>query len=343
MKGKAAKKGLFVGAGIVLVFLLAFPSMSTAQVKKYKWRLSQVMPADSDHDIRAKAFAKEVKERTKGRIDITVYSGGVLGDWVETTEMVMRGAVDMALDPIAPTYDPRLNITYYMPYVAETMEKAKKIYSRDSFMHTLVNEIIEPLNMKGLAIYPVGSSGCTLDKVPPSPGDPDVPKNLKMRVMPIRLCELTWKRLGYLPTAIPWAEVYPALQTGVADGQMGGPPYQGYTVRDVQKCWIQYNDFFEIYWFYMNKKLWDGLSAGDKKIFLEAAERQCQGRWKTIAEEDEKYRNEMKKSGLEIIMLSEPELERCAAAIRKDVWPEMEKIVGKALMDRIYTALKIKR
>src|SRR5512136_3220791 len=103
MKAKEPKNALFVAGVLILVLLLAFPSMSTAQTKKYKWRLAQVLPVDSDHDIRAKAFAKEVKERTNGRIEITVYSGGVLGDWIETTEMVMRGAIDMALEPIAPT------------------------------------------------------------------------------------------------------------------------------------------------------------------------------------------------------------------------------------------------
>jgi TRAP-type C4-dicarboxylate transport system substrate-binding protein len=257
--------------------------------------------------------------------------------------MIMRGAIDMALDPIAPQYDPRLNVTYYMPYVAETMEKAKVVFARDGFMVNLVNEIIEPMGMKGLGIYPVGSSGCTVSKVPPSPGDPDVPKNMKMRVMPLKLCELTWKRLGYLPVAIPWAEVYTALQTGVADGQMGGPPFQGYTVRDVQKAWIQYNDFFEIYWFYMNKKLWDGLSKSDQQILLEAADRQIVGRWKAIKDEDDKYLEEMKKAGLQIIMLNDAELKKCAEVVRKDVWPEMEKIVGKIVMDKVYNALGVKK
>jgi TRAP-type C4-dicarboxylate transport system substrate-binding protein len=336
------KRGRFTfGVLAILVCFLLVPALTEAQT--YKWRLNQVLPPDSDHDVRAKAFAQEVKDRTNGRIEITVYSGGVLADWVETTEMIMRGAIDMALDPIAPTYDPRLNVTYYIPYVAETMEKAKVVFAKDGFMFKLVNDIIEPMGMKGLGIYPVGSSGCTLSKMPPSPGDPDVPKNMKMRVMPLKLCELTWKRLGYLPTAIPWAEVYPALQTGVADGQMGGPPYQGWTVREVQKVWIQYNDYFEIYWFYMNKKLWDGLSKGDQQILLEAADRQIQGRWNAVKDEDAKYIDEMKKAGLQIVMLNDAELKKCAEVVRKDVWPEMEKIVGKVVMDKVYEALGMKR
>lgn len=338
------KRGLlFVIVAVVLVSFLVVPATSMAQAKKYKWRLAQVHPVGSDFDLRAKAFADEVRERTGGRIDITVYSGGVLGDWVENTEMVMRGALEMALTPIAPTYDPRLNIAYYLPYVAETYEKARKAYVRDGFLFKMVTQMLEPLNIKGLAVFPVGASGCTLREVPPSPGDPDVPKNMKIRVMPLKLCELTWKRLGYIPAAIPYAECYSAIQTGVVDGEMGGPPFQGYQFRDIQGCWIQYNDYFETWWFYMNKKLWDELSPEDQKILVEAADRQVQGRWEYVMEEDEKYRKEMEKAGMKVITLSDEELAKCAAAVRKDVWPEMEKMVGKAIMDKIYEAVGVKR
>ena len=338
------KKGLLIAVVMLLIaFFLAAPMTASAQTKQYKWRLAQVHPVDSDYDIRAKAFAKEVKEKTNGRIDITVYSGGVLGDWTENTEMVMRGAIEMALAPVAPTYDPRLNIAYYLPYVAETYEKAKKTYTRDGFLFKMVVELFAPLNVQGLGVFPVGASGCTLRDVPPSPGDPDVPKKQKIRVMPLKLCELTYKRLGYIPTAIPYAEAYSAIQTGVADGEMGGPPFQGYQFRDIQKCWIQYNDYFETWWFILHKKLWDELSPEDQKIIIAAIDRQVAGRWDYVMQEDEQYRKEMEKAGLKVIMLSEEELAKCAAAIRKDVWPEMEAMVGKAIMDKIYEAVGIKK
>jgi len=336
------KKGLLIlGALALVACLLAPPTMTAAHAKQYKWRMAQVHPVESDYDIRAKAFAREVKEKTNGRIDITVYSGGVLGDWTENTEMVMRGAIEMALTPVAPTYDPRLNIAYYLPYVAETYEKARKAYTREGFLFKMVTELMEPLNIKGLAVFPVGASGCTLREVPPSPGDPDVPKKMKIRVMPLRLCELTWKRLGYIPTAIPYAETYSAIQTGVADGEMGGPPFQGFQFRDIQKCWIQYNDYFETWWFYMHKKLWDELTPGDQKIIIEAADKQVKGRWEYMIKEDDQYRKEMEKAGLKVITLSDQELEKCANVIRKDVWPEMEKLVGKAIMDKIYPEVGI--
>ncbi|MGQ9637601.1 MAG: hypothetical protein ACUVT6_07390 [Thermodesulfobacteriota bacterium] len=64
--------------------------------------MPQVHPVGSDYDLRAKAFAEEVKKRTDGRIEITVYSSRVLCDWVERYERVMRGDYEITLTPIAP-------------------------------------------------------------------------------------------------------------------------------------------------------------------------------------------------------------------------------------------------
>jgi TRAP-type C4-dicarboxylate transport system substrate-binding protein len=144
---------------------------------------------------------------------------------------------------------------------------------------------------------------------------------------------LTYKRLGYIPVAIPYAEAYSAIETGIADGQMGGPPFQGHEFRDIQGAWIQYNDFVETHWFMMNRKLFSGLTKGDQKILVDAAERQGVKQWGVVEAQDEEYRKKMADRGLKIVLLSEPELEKIAKAIRTDVWPELDKIVGKALMD----------
>ena len=91
--------GIFLTVVLVMGSGLA-PAAIAASKKadyKFKWRMPQTMPVGDDHDLRALAFAKEVKEKTDGRIDITVYSGGVLCDWVECYENVMRGDIEIAL------------------------------------------------------------------------------------------------------------------------------------------------------------------------------------------------------------------------------------------------------
>lgn len=317
---------------IFLVIFLVSGWNSEVSAYMYKWRMPQVHPAGSDYDLRAKAFAEEVKKRTDGRIEITVYSGGVLCDWVECYERVMRGDYEITLTPIAPTYDPRLNIAYYMPYLFTTTEEAKAAYKKDGWVYKMVDNLLIQQGIKGLAIFPAGWAGITAREEPKGWREMESNK-MKVRVMPLKACELTWERLGYIAATIPYSEVFSAIERGVADGQMGGPAFQGYQFRDIQKVWIQYNDYLEPWWFYMNLDLWNKLTKQDQTVLLEAAERQVNGRWDHFLKEDEEYRKKMEEFGMKILVPSDKELKVFAEAIRKDVWPKLDNYMGKALVD----------
>jgi len=325
------KRWIFANICWILVIFLVATWIGHAEYQ-YKWRMPQVHPVGSDYDLRAVAFADEVRERTEGRIDITVYSGGILCDWVECYERVMRGDYEITLTPIAPTYDPRLNIAYYMPYLFTTTEEAKEAYKQGGWVYDMVHDLLLDQGIKGLAIFPVGWAGVTTTTEPEGWREMK-PNRMKIRVMPLKACELTWQRLGYIPTTIPYAEAFSAIERGVADGECGGPPFQGYQFRDIQGVWIQYNDYLEPWWFYMNLNLWDSLTEHDQEVLLEAAEKQVAGRWDYFLLEDEQYRKEMEAFGLKVIIPTDEELKSFAEAIRKDVWPELDQYMGKALVD----------
>ena len=299
---------------------------------EYEWRLNYGKPSDTPYGPIVEAFADEVREKTEGRIDITVNHGGM--DWVLLNEAVMRGEVEMALVPIAPTYDPRLNIAYYTPYLFTSIEEAKAGYAPGGWIYKMVDGLLAGVNIKGLAPLPLGGqSGCTLREVPPSPADPDVDKEMKIRVMPLKPCELTYERLGYSAVQIPYPEVWIAINTGKVDGQMGGPPFQGTQFMDIQGTWIQYNDYVETGWFMVNLDLFNSLTPRDQKVLIDAANRQASEYWPVVEADHETYRQEMAEYGLDIIMFDEAELEHIADVIRTDVWPELEELVGKAVMD----------
>ena len=299
----------------------------------HNWRMTQVMPEDSDYHRRAMAFAKEVKERTEGRINITVYSGGVLCDWVECHERIMRGDYELGLQPLAPTYDPRMNIGYYMPYLFTNTEEAKEAYKQGGWVYGMVGDLLQQQGIKGLALLPVGWAGMTAREEPDGWREMK-PNKMKIRVMPLKACESTWAKLGYIPSTIPYSEAFSAIERGVADGECGGPPFQGYQFRDIQKVWIQYNDYLEPWWFFVNKKKFDALTEHDQNVLMEAAEKQVKGRWEYFLTEDEDYRKKLKEYGLKVLVPTDAELKAFAKAVRGEVWPELEPLMGKLLVDR---------
>ncbi len=307
---------------------------SESQNYHFTWRLSQVMPVGGPTDLNAKAFAKDVKEATDGRVIIKVYSGGVLGDWVDIYSYVMQGNVDMALQPIAPTYDPRLNVAYYVPYMFTDTEEAKEGYKIGGWIYKLVSPMLKAENIKLIAFYPSGWAGMTATKIPPGWQDMK-PNGMKIRVMPLKACQLTWKALGYIPTTIPYSEAYSAISKGIVQGESGGPPHQGYQFRDVQKVWIQYNDFMEPYALFINLKDWNKLSKHDQQAIENAARKMDQKRWVELQQSAQEFLKKMKDYGMTIIIPTEKQLQRFAKKVRTVVWPEMDKMVGKAVMDDV--------
>lgn len=329
---------------VTLSFLFAFFGMAAAADPQFTMRLAQVHPVDSDYDLRAKSFAQKVFDRTNGRIKIDVFSGGVLGDWTEVFEMVQRGTIEMSMAQANANFDPQLNLAYYFPYIVTNSEEAKKVYGPNGWAYKIIQDLWAKHNIKALAVVPLGMSGVSLNKVPEKFSEPGASHGLKVRVMPIKPCEWTYEALGYIATPIPYAEAYSAIQTGIADGQMGGPPFQAWQFKDVNKVWIQYNDYFESWWFAINMDLWNKLSKEDQAIMLQAAQEESDVQWSRADAIDEEYRQKLAKEyGWEIVTLSQEQLNAIATHVRKVVWPKLEEIVGKELMDRIYTESGISR
>jgi TRAP-type C4-dicarboxylate transport system substrate-binding protein len=322
--------------GIALASVLLFGVSAALAAEKatyhYKWRMPQTMPEGDDQDMRAKAFAKEVKEKTDGRIDITVYSGGVLCDWVECYELIMRGDIEIALSSVAPTFDPRLNIAYYMPYLFTNTKEAKEALKQGGWVYNMVADLLMENGIKGLALFPQGWAGMT-SRDEPEGWREMKPNGMKLRVMPLKACELTWQKLGYIPATIPYNEAFSAIANRIADGESGGPPYQGYQFREVQNVWIQYNDYLEPWWFFMNLDLWNTLTEHDQKVLLDAAQKQCDGRWDFFLEEAEIFKQKMRDFGMKVIQPKDEVLKGFAQAVRHDVWPQLEDLMSKDLID----------
>ena len=329
---------------VALSLLFVFIGAASAAEPLFKMRLAQVHPVDSDYDLRAKGFAQKVFERTEGRIQIDVFSGGVLGDWTEIFEMVQRGTIEMSMAQANANFDPQLNLAYYFPYIVTNASEAQKVYGPEGWAYKIIQDLWAAHNVNALAVFPVGMAGVSLKEKPADNANPAKAKGLKVRVMPIKPCELTYEALGYIATPIPYAEAYSAIQTGIADGQMGGPPFQAWQFKDVNKVWIQYNDFFESWWFAINMDLWKKLSKEDQEIVMTAANEESLVRWENVAKEDEEYRQKLKAEyGWEIVMLTADQLKACADHVRKVVWPKMEELVGKELMDKVYKESGIER
>lgn len=319
---------------LALVVMIGF-STAAAAAPQFKFKMGHANPVDTPYDQTAKRFAELVKEKTNGKVEVTIFPNNQLGDWTETFELIMRGSVEMGFQIANAAYDPKLNFAYYMPYVVRNLEEAERAYGEGGWALDICKQLWSAHGITALSVFPVGVAGVSLRSMPPSPGDPDVDKRMKIRVMPLKACELTYRRLGYIPTPIPYAETYSAIQTGIVDGQMGGGAFQAWSFRDVNSVFVRYNDYFENHFIVINTKLWETVPADLQTAMRAAAQEASAIRWQQVQTEEDDYLKQLEEeNGWTIVTLSDAELDACAEAIRKDVWPQLKDMLGEELFNQ---------
>ncbi len=305
------------------------------------WRLASGEAEDTPTGQRQQFMTDIVRQKTNGKFDITPYYSAILGDWSATNEMVMRGDIEMIADALDSAFDPRLAISYYMPYLVTSYDQAKDFYAYDSVLFNLTYKIMEPLGYIPLGSTARGFSGCSYKGDPVAPGDPDVAKPYKIRVMPLPQCRLVFERLGYLTTAIPWGEVYSSIQTGICDGQMGGGYFQATYFKDLTTTYIAYNDYCEQNWFACNVDAYHALPKEYQDILLSACQEVSALSYDKVQEEELEFRQVLIDYGNQIVELTPAELDKCALAIRTDVWPQMEGMIGRDIIHQLDDVLGV--
>ena len=317
---------------IILVSLFAFFGSAAPN---YNWKIQHIRPVGTVIDTDVNWLVDQLKERSDGRIVIDIFPASQLGDYTVVQERVGMGDIEMQLACLGTAMDKGLMIQS-LPYIASNWEEARKLYASGSSLMNVVGELLEKQNLKLISGWPCYFGGIVLTKEPPSPGDPNVPKNIKIRVPPQKSFELNGESLGYLATPIAWSEAFTSLQTGIVDGAIGSGA-EGYyaNFRDLAKYFLALNDHFEMWYFYINLDLWNSLSADDQKLIQEVSSELEKKRF-AVAEEDEKANiQKLADYGIEIITFTDEELAGFAAKAREYVWPKIRDDIGGDLMDRI--------
>jgi TRAP-type C4-dicarboxylate transport system, periplasmic component len=268
-------------------------------------------------------FKERVESATGKRIAINIFPANQLGDYTQVYEELRRGTIDMGLISVPSQFDPRLEVTY-VHYLASTYPEARKIYAPGSYLWKTVEKLHGDLGVKFLGLNVEGFGGLGLTKKPDNLTDPTAPKNILLRVPPMDVFKLTADEEGFRTVTVPFAELYTALQTGVADGWSGGPPVVNYLqFRDVIKYFLVNNNFFENTAYLMSGKVWDKLSAEDRTVIQNAVNDLAAASFDVAQKADEENLKKMSDAGIEVIRLNENQLKSWATQSREKTWPKL--------------------
>ena len=293
------------------------------------WKIGHVRASGSAVDKDIRVFVDQIKAETDESILIDIYPGNKLGDYSVVQERVSFGEVEMYVGPFGTAIDKRVTLAF-TPYLVSTWEEAKKVYSRDSLLFRQMAIFLEAQNIKLIGGWPVYFGGIALTQKPSDPGNPDIPKEMIIRVPPIRSFERTARELGYTPYPITWTYAKMGLKTGMVEGMLGGGA-EGYLgLKGIIHYYLPVKDHFEYWFVYMNLDLWKGLSEKNQTLFTDALQAMEKRRY-AVAEADEIASIEkLKEQGVEVIEFSDKELSAMQTKVQTNVWPILKQEIGDA-------------
>ncbi|MGJ0203278.1 TRAP transporter substrate-binding protein DctP [Leucobacter sp. gxy201] len=329
------KKMISVGLAVAMVGTLAACSGGSAggaPAGGTELKLATMYPEEHADVQSVERAAAEIEKQTDGEVSISVYPSNQLGDYTQVYEEVMAGTIDMATITIPTNFDERLEMLT-MPYLVTTFDEAKELYAPGSEFFNELNEIQGEQGIETLNIYLDGFMGVGMVDPLSDPMDPGKKHPQLVRVPPVDSFLWTAEAMGYNTVSVPYADLYSALQTGVADGWVGGSAYVNQTsFGDVIKQFVDSRYIMELVVTIVNKDTFESLTPEQQEIMQEtfAAEALL------VADErealDEDAMKTMADAGIDIYEPTQDELDAMATHVREVAWPKYEKVLGEELL-----------
>jgi tripartite ATP-independent transporter DctP family solute receptor len=213
-RNKLSRRRVIAGAaGISSATILHWP----ANAAEFSYKLGSSSPMEHPAMAHSQDAANKIKEKSNGRMEITIYPNSVLGGDTAMIAQAISGALEMYILPIdllAPR-NPVCGITG----VGFAFPDYTHVWSAmDGDLGNLLRGVAEQIGLycldKG---YDHGFRQITTRSKPIA--TPDDLHGFKIRLPVAPYLISLFRHLGASPTAINFNEVYSALQTGIVDGQ----------------------------------------------------------------------------------------------------------------------------
>lgn len=239
-----------------------------ASGEKLQFNLAMDSPEDTVTFLFGKKFAELVGEKSDGRITIDVFSSGQLGGDRELVESVQNGDVAFVVQNTAPqvNFVPELAV-FDLPNLFANAKIARTVLDGPFFDEIASKYDANNIKLLGYADqgFRTMTSNKKVEKIEDFNGQ-------KIRTMENPNHLAYWTSLGANPTPMAFAEVYIGLQQGTIDAQEN--PYEvivSSKFYEQQKYVINTNHLLHLLSLISSKTVFEGLSAEDQAIILEAA------------------------------------------------------------------------
>ena len=251
------------------VVIAAFGMASAQDIKERTIKFTLNGPEGHPAVAGMKKFAETVSAKSGGKMKVNLFYNGTLGSDQAVVSAMKGGTIEMSVmnSGILASEAKELAI-FDFPFLFASEKESDAIV--DGPVGKKMHSLLEAKGLVGLTYWELGYRQMTNSKRPLNKVE-DI-DGLKLRVIPNPINVAWVKALGANPTPLPFPEVYGAMEQKAIDGQEN--PVSVIAANkfwEVQKYIALTNHQYNPQSVLFSKKVWDALSAAEKKVITDAA------------------------------------------------------------------------
>ena len=281
-----------------------------------KLRWAHVYEITEPYHTEALWAASEIRKRTNGRFDITVFPASQLGNENQLNEALGFGAIDIiyvGINFVAATYPP-LGISG-APFMLRDLDHWKA-YRDSKLFSELVQGYDEKTRHKITALTYYGQRHVTANRRISKPEDM---QGMKLRVPPAPLFLMFTKSVGADATPIAFSDVYTALQQGLVDGQENPlPTIMAKRFYEVQSHIALTGHITESMVTVIGSHVWNKLTPDDQKVFAETLKEAAAKATESIEASERILAGEFSKLGVTVVEPDREAFRKAAIPLHND-------------------------
>lgn len=253
---------------------------------------------ESHYGVGSTVFCDEVEKNTQGRFKCQHFANSALGGEREQIEAIQLGTQDLVNTSTGPVgnFVPEVKIVD-IPFLFRDYDHARKVMDGP-----IGQNILTKFPSKGIIALAWTENGfrhmtnSKRDIVKPTDA-----AGLKMRTMENKVHMDGYRTFGILPTPMAFPELFGALQQGTVDGQENPiPVILASKFSQVQKHLSLTGHVYSPALLLLSPKVWNKLSDGDKKIFVEAAKKAAVAQRKKVNDDENNGIAQLEKDGMKV-------------------------------------------
>lgn len=284
---------------VLTLALAGLIAAAPAAAQEFRIRFAHSLSTTEPAHLAAEYFAKNVSERTKGRVQIQVFPGEQLGPGKDVNEMIRQGANVMNItDPgYLSDFVPDIGVLNG-PYLVTTPAEYEKLLASDWY-----KGVEDRLAKAGIKLIMAngffGQRHIIADKPVRTPQDA---AGLTVRVPPNTMWVETFKAMGARPTTVQWSEVYNALQQNVvaaAEAPLGS--LWGSKLHETRKTISMTGHFTAFVMWPMNVNYFNRLPKDVQQVLLEEGKKAGDYMTKLTLDQQQKYIDQFKAAGVTFV------------------------------------------